>query len=469
VFESITEGFSSAIRKLTGRGVLTEANIDEGLREVRKALLEADVGVKVVKDFIDRVRAKAVGQDVIKSVQPGQQIVKVVHDELIELMGRGDTSLRRAEKPGQPTVIMMCGLQGSGKTTTCGKLARYLQQRYAAKPLLVAADVQRPAAIDQLKVLGESLKIPVYSEAPGWLKGKPVGICKNAVAKAEKDGNDFVILDTAGRLHIDQELMSELQEIRKATGPHNVFLVVDAMTGQDAVNSAKEFDARLPLDGVILTKLDGDARGGAVFSIRAVTGKPVKFVGTGEKLEKLEEFHPDRMATRILGMGDVVTLVEKAQQVISQEEAEDAAAKMFSGAGLTLEDFLKQLQQMKKMGAMKEWLGLIPGMGALMKDVPVDDKDLVAVESIIQSMTREERRDPELLNPSRRVRIAKGCGRSVQDVGKLVKDFQQMQSAFKSFGKMPGLRQMFGKGRKDLEEKMKHHMQQQKVKKRKPF
>jgi len=467
VFESITEGFSSAIRKFTGR-TLTEANIEEGLREVRKALLEADVGVKVVKDFVEKIRAKAVGQDVIKSVQPGQQIVKIVHDELVELMGRGDTSLKRSDKQGQPTIIMMCGLQGSGKTTTCGKLARYLTNK-GFKPLLAAADLQRPAAIEQLKVLGEQLKVPVYAETAGWFKGKPVGVCKAAVAKAEKDGNDFVILDTAGRLHIDQELMSELQEIRAKTQPHNIFLVVDAMTGQDAVNSAKEFDAKLPLDGVILTKMDGDARGGAALSIRAVTGKPVKFVGTGEKLEKLEEFHPDRMATRILGMGDVVSLVEKAQEVISQEDAEDAAAKMFSGVGLTLEDFLKQLQSIKKMGAMKDWIGLIPGMGSLMKDVPVDDKDLVGVESIIQSMTKAERRDPDLINPSRRVRIAKGCGRNVQEITKLLKDFKQMQTAMKGLGQIPGLRQMFGRGRKDLEEKMANLQQQTKVKKKKPF
>jgi signal recognition particle subunit SRP54 len=467
LFESITEGLSGALRKLAGSGRLTEANIEEGLRDVRKALLEADVSFKVVKDFVDRVRAKAIGQEVIKSVQPGQQIVKIVHDELVDLMGAGDSTIKRAAKSGEPTVIMMCGLQGSGKTTTCGKLARYLQGK-GARPMLVAADVQRPAAIDQLKVLGEQLKVPVYAEAPGWMRGKPVGICQRAVKEAEKNQNDFVILDTAGRLHIDAELMSELAEIKKKVEPHNIFLVTDAMTGQDAVNSAKEFNEKLPLDGLILTKLDGDARGGAALSIRAVTGKPVKFVGMGEKLEKLEEFHPDRMATRILGMGDVVTLVEKAQKVISQEEAEDQAAKMLAGAGFTLEDFLRQLQQIKKMGPIREMLALIPGLGSAMKDLPIEDKDLRGIEAIIQSMTKAERLDPDLINPSRRVRIAKGSGKSVQDVSALVKQFKQMQKVFKGLGKMPGIRQMFGSGRRELEEKVKH-IQQTRTKKKKPF
>ncbi|HVY62047.1 MAG TPA: signal recognition particle protein [Planctomycetota bacterium] len=467
MFESITEGLSGALRKLAGPGRLTEANIEDGLRDVRKALLEADVSFKVVKDFIDRIRAKAVGQEVIGSVAPGQQIVKIVHDELVDLMGAGDSSIKRAPKSGEPTVIMMCGLQGSGKTTTCGKLARYLQGK-GHRPLLVAADVQRPAAIDQLKVLGEQLKVPVYSETPGWMRGKPVGICQRAVKEAEKNQNDFVILDTAGRLHIDAELMSELQDVRKKVEPHNVFLVTDAMTGQDAVNSAKEFNDKLPLDGLILTKLDGDARGGAALSIRAVTGKPVKFVGMGEKLDKLEEFHPDRMATRILGMGDVVTLVEKAQKVISQEEAEDQAAKMLAGAGFTLEDFLRQLQQIKKMGPIREMLAMIPGLGSAMKDLPIEDKDLRGIEAIIQSMTRAERLDPDMINPSRRVRIAKGSGKTVQDVSALVKQFKQMQKVFKGIGKMPGIRQMFGSGRKELEEKVKH-IQQTRTKKKKPF
>ncbi|GIW70891.1 MAG: signal recognition particle protein [Planctomycetota bacterium] len=342
MFESITEGLSSALDKLR-RKRLTEANIDEGLREVRQALLAADVNVRVVKDFIARVKERAVGQERIRGIQPGQQIVKIVHDELVRLMGESDTAIRRNPRSGAPTVIMMCGLQGSGKTTTCGKLARYLKQK-GHRPLLVAADVQRPAAVEQLRALGAQLEVPVYSEEPGWRRGKPVGICQRAVQLAEKEQYDFVILDTAGRLHIDRELMEELGEIRARVQPHNVFLVVDAMTGQDAVSSAREFDQQLPLDGVILTKLDGDARGGAALSVRAVTGKPIKFVGTGEKLDKLEEFHPDRMASRILGMGDVVTLVEKAQQVISQEEAERNAAKLLSGAGFTLEDFLGQLR-----------------------------------------------------------------------------------------------------------------------------
>jgi len=467
LFESITEGLSSALKRFVAPGRLTEANIEEGLREVRKALLEADVNVKVVKDFVDRVRAKAIGQEIIRSVQPGQQVVKIVHDELVALMGQGDSSIRRAERSGKPTVIMMCGLQGSGKTTTCGKLARYLQNK-GSKPLLVAADVQRPAAIEQLKVLGAQLGVPVHAEEPGWIRGKPVGICQRAVKKAEADGLDFVILDTAGRLHIDQELMAELGEIRRKVEPQNVFLVTDAMTGQDAVNSAREFNEKLPLDGLILTKLDGDARGGAALSIRAVTGKPVKFVGLGEKLDKLEEFHPDRMATRILGMGDVVTLVEKAQAVISQEDAEDAAAKMIAGEGMSLDDFLKQIQSIKKMGAIREWISLIPGLGSALKDMPLEDKDLVGIEAIIQSMTRAERRNPDVINASRRLRIARGSGKTAQEVAQLIKQFKQTQKMFKGFGKMPGIRQLFGKGRKEFEEKVKH-LQTQRSKKKKPF
>jgi signal recognition particle subunit SRP54 len=464
MFESITESLSKAVRKLARGGRLTEANIDEGLREVRKALLEADVNFKVVKDFIDRVKEKAVGQDLIRSIQPGQQIVKIVYDELVALMGAGDSAIKRA--PSGPTVIMMCGLQGSGKTTTCGKLARYLMNK-GGRPLLVAADVQRPAAIEQLKALGQQLGLPVYAEDPGWLRGKPVGICQRAVKKAEKDGQDFVILDTAGRLHIDQELMAELEEIRRKVEPHNVFLVADAMTGQDAVHSAKEFNERLPLDGLILTKLDGDARGGAALSIRAVTGKPVKFVGTGEKLDKLEEFYPERMASRILGMGDVLTLVEKAQSVLKQEEAEEAALKLLGGDSFTLDDFLKQIQQMKKLGSIRELLSYIPGLGSALKGVEMDERDLVAIESMIQSMTKAERRDPDVIDPSRRVRIAKGSGRSAAEVAGLIKNFKQTQRMFKEMGKSFGIRGLFGKGRKDLEDKLKHLPQ--KTKKKKPF
>jgi signal recognition particle subunit SRP54 len=467
MFESITDGLTTALRKITGRGRLTEENIDEGLREVRKALLEADVNFKVVKDFIDKVKQKAIGQEVLRSITPGQQIVKIVHDELIELMGKGDSAIRRNPVSGQPTVIMMCGLQGSGKTTTCGKLARYLQNR-GGRPMLVAADVQRPAAIEQLKALGRQLGVPVYAEDPGWLRGKPVGICQRAVKEAEKAGCDFVILDTAGRLHIDQELMAELGEIRKKVEPHNIFLVADAMTGQDAVNSAKEFNETLPLDGLILTKLDGDARGGAALSIRAVTGKPVKFVGMGEKLEKLEEFHPDRMASRILGMGDVLTLVEKAQQVLNQDEAEDAALKLLGGDSFTLDDFLKQMQQVKKLGSIRDLLSYIPGLGQAMKGVEMDDKDIVAIESMIQSMTKAERKNPDIINPARRVRIAKGSGRSAADVSGLVKNFKQTQKMFKEMGRAPGIRQLFGKGRKELQDKL-ASIQQHKTKKKKPF
>ncbi len=470
MFESITQSLTSALKKLTGRGRLTESNIDEGLREVRKALLEADVNFKVVKDFVERVKARAVGQDIIRSINPGQQVVKIVHDELVKLMGEADPSIKRNAKPTEPTVIMMCGLQGSGKTTTCGKLAKMLMAK-GGKPMLVAADVQRPAAIEQLKVLGESLKVPVYSEAPGWLRGKPVGICQRAVKQAEKDGRDFVILDTAGRLHIDQELMSELKDIQKKVAPQNVWLVVDALTGQDAVYSAKAFHEQLPLDGVILTKLDGDARGGAALSIRAVTGKPVKFVGVGEKLEKLEEFHPERMASRILGMGDVVTLVEKAQQAIEKEKAEELAGKLLGGESFTLEDFLTHLQGVKKMGKIKDILSLIPGLGSQLKDLDLDDAEIVSIEAMIQSMTKKERKNPDLINPSRRIRIARGSGRTAADVGALLKQFKQTQKMFKEMGKGGGLMRLFGGGgasaKKALEEKLKRGVP--KSKKKKPF
>jgi signal recognition particle subunit SRP54 len=468
VFESITESMTSALDKLRRRR-LTEANIDEGLRDVKKALLAADVNVRVVKDFVKGVKERAVGQKLLDGVQPGQQIVKVVHDELVELMGgQTDDAIARHPKSGSPTVIMMCGLQGAGKTTSCGKLARMLKHK-GHRPLLVAADLQRPAAIEQLKTLGGQLGVPVYAEEPGWMRGKPVKVCQKALKQAEREQNDFVILDTAGRLHIDQELMDELAAIRKKLSPHNVFLVIDSMTGQDAVASAREFDQQLPLDGVILTKLDGDARGGAALSVRAVTGKPIKFVGTGEKLDKLEPFHPERMAGRILGMGDVVSLVEKAQSVISKEDAEDATVKLLSGAGFTLNDFLKQLQSVKKLGPIRNWLGMIPGMGNMMKDMPIDDGEITSIEAMIQSMTKKERINPDQINQGRRMRIARGSGHSAAEVASLLKQFKQVQKVMKDMGKMPGIRNMFGRGRKDLQEKIAQSAATARKKKRKPF
>jgi signal recognition particle subunit SRP54 len=453
VFESITEGLTGALDKLTGRGRLTESNIDDGIREVRRALLTADVNIGVVKRFIASVKEKAVGEKVIKSVDPGQQIVKIVHDELTEIMGEADTAIARAAKSSDPSLIMMLGLQGAGKTTSCGKLARMLKQK-GHRPLLVAADVQRPAAIEQLKQLGLQLDIPVYAEKPGWLRGKPAKICQRALKHAQKEQNDFVILDTAGRLAIDEELMSELKDIKKKLAPHNTFLVCDAMTGQDAVNSAKSFNDAMNIDGVILTKMDGDARGGAALSIRAVTGKPIKFIGVGEKLDKLKPFHPERMAQQILGMGDIVSLVERAQEVIDQDEADKAAVKLLSGASFTFDDFLAQLEQVQKLGPMKEVLGMLPGIGKALKDMPIDDKEINRVKSMVQSMTSDERKNPKLINQSRRRRIARGSGHKVDAVSGLIKEFQRTAKVMQGIGKMPGIRQMFGKGRRDLEAKI---------------
>jgi signal recognition particle subunit SRP54 len=409
------------------------------------ALLEADVSYKVVKEFIAHVTERAVGQEVIRSVTPGQQIVKVVHDELVRLMGPGDRSIPFAQ-PG-PTILMLVGLQGSGKTTTAAKLAKYVQSR-GHSPLLVAADVQRPAAIDQLKVLGERLKIPVYSEATG----RPVRICQNAREFAVQQQRDALILDTAGRLHIDQQLMAELKDITAKIQPHQKYLVCDAMTGQDAVTSAVEFNNQLNLDGVILTKLDGDARGGAALSIKAVTGKPVKFVGVGEKLESLEEFHPERMASRILGMGDVVSLVEKAQQTVSLEQAAQIQEKIRENT-LTLEDFLSQLQQVKKMGPIGDLLKMIPGIGGKIADeeLAAGEDQIVTVEAIIRSMTPGERDDPDIIGGSRKRRIAAGSGTTVQDVNMLLKQFKQMKGMLRQmsqgfFGKrMPKMPGRFGR------------------------
>ncbi len=447
MFEAIANSLEGVFGKLRGKGRLTESNIKDGLHEVRLALLEADVNYKVVKDFIQHVNERAVGEEVIRSIAPGQQIVKIVHDELIKLMGESDTAI--PFKDGEPTTIMLVGLQGSGKTTTAGKLAKTILSK-GRKPLLVAADIQRPAAIEQLKILGQQLDVPVYFESAS----QPVKICKNAVAYAKTNTQDVVIFDTAGRLHIDDELMLELKDIKQKLEPHQIYFVCDSMTGQDAVNSAKEFNNQLGFDGVILTKLDGDTRGGAALSIRSVTGKPIKFVGIGEKLDRLEEFHPDRMASRILGMGDVVSLVERAQQAIDLEEAQKLSRKIQDDT-LSLDDFLMQLQQIKKMGPIKEVLGMIPGLGNKLDGLNVDEKQLQRVEAIIRSMTIEERVSPDMVNGSRRQRVANGSGTTVQDVNQLLKQFRSMKKMMKHFkGNEKGLKKMgllskglpFGKG-----------------------
>lgn len=430
MFESITENLQNALRKLRGRGRLTEKSIEDGLRGVRTALLQADVNFRVVKDFISKVKEAAVGEEVLKSVSPGQQIIKIVYDELVSLMGPKDTVLKFSKKG--PTVIMMAGLQGSGKTTTCGKFAKLLVKK-GHHPLLVAADVQRPAAVEQLKVLGKELNIPVYSEDGG----RPPKICKRSVSFAKENGRDMIILDTAGRLHIDRELMAELKEITDQVSPHNIFLVCDAMTGQDAVNSAKEFNDQIQLDGIILTKLDGDARGGAALSVKAVTGRPIQYVGIGERLDDLEEFFPDRMAGRILGMGDIVSLVEKAQETLDKEEAEKAAEKLLTNT-FTLEDFLDQFQQIKKLGPIKNLLSHLPGMDAQLKEMDLDEKEFTKIEAIIQSMTFEERIHPEIIDISRRNRIARGSGTSTHDVSDLLKQFRQMRKMMKNISQMGG-------------------------------
>ncbi len=428
MFEDLTTKLEGIFKKLRGRGKLTESNIKDALKEVRRALLEADVNYKVVKDFINQVEAKAIGQEVLRSITPGQQVIKVVYEELIGLLGKTRTEVNFSQKP--PTAFMLVGLQGSGKTTACGKLARYYRKR-GRFPLLVAADVYRPAAVDQLKILGKSLNLPVFSS-----NKKPVKICEDSIGQAKKDGKDLLIIDTAGRLHIDEPLMQELLEIKKAISPQEIILVADAMTGQDAVNIAKTFEEKIGLDGIFLTKMDGDARGGAALSIRAVTGKPIKFVGTGEKLDALEMFFPDRMASRILGMGDVVSLVEKAEETISLEEAERLEKKLRKEA-FTLEDFYNQLQQIKRMGPLDSILGMIPGLGGkVMKGLKIDDKAMARVEAMINSMTKEERLKPHIIDGSRRKRVAKGSGTSVQDVNKLLKQFFMMQKMIKNLGKM---------------------------------
>ena len=424
MFESLGDRLQSAIDKIKGYGKITEDNISEVTREIRLALLEADVNYKVVKEFIANVKEKALGEEVAKSLKPGEMFVKILKDELVELLGGEKKELNLN---GNPAVLMLVGLQGTGKTTMIGKLGLLLRKKYHKKPLLVACDVYRPAAIDQLKQLGRELNIEVYSEG----KGNPVEISNNAIKYAKENKFDYVLIDTAGRLHIDENLMEELQAIESSVHPEEVLLVVDAMTGQDAINVIEGFNNKLNLTGAILTKLDGDTRGGAALSIRHLTNVPIKFVGVSEKMDGIEEFYPERMATRILGMGDIMTMLEKAESVIDEEEAMKAAKKMQKG-NFDLEDFLSQMNQIKKLGPLENLLKMLPGAKKMgLNDVKINPKDMAHVEAIIQSMTPEERRHPEILKASRKVRIAKGSGRSVEEVNRLLKQFEEMKKMMK--------------------------------------
>ncbi|MBR5534758.1 MAG: signal recognition particle protein [Ruminiclostridium sp.] len=440
-FEGLTEKLSSAFKKLRNKGRLTEADVKEAMREIRLALLEADVSYKVVKDFIKGVTEKAVGAEVLESLTPGQAIVKIVNQELVDLMGGSSAKITIASQP--PTVVMMVGLQGAGKTTNCAKLAGLMRKQNGKRPLLAACDIYRPAAIQQLKVVGEQLNIPVFEMG----QENPVTIAKEAIEHAKKHGNDMVFLDTAGRLHVDETLMAELQAIKEAVNPTEILLVVDAMIGQDAVNAAKAFDDALDIDGVVLTKLDGDARGGAALSIKAVTGKPIKFVGMGEKLDNIEVFHPDRMASRILGMGDVLSLIEKAEQQFDMQKAQELAEKLKKNR-FTLQDYYDQLVQVKSMGSVEELLGMMPGMNAkALEGATINEKALAHTEAIILSMTPQERENPSILNSSRKKRIAAGCGLQVVSVNRLLKEYEMMQQMTKQMSKMAGKRRKgkFGK------------------------
>ena len=441
-FEGLSEKLSAAFKKLRGKGRLSEADVKEAMREIRLALLEADVSFKVVKQFVAQVTEKAVGADVLEALSPAQQIVKIVDQELTDLMGGSAAKLTIASKP--PTVVMMVGLQGAGKTTNGAKLAGLMKKQNGKRPLLAACDIYRPAAIQQLEVVGSQLDIPVFQMG----QTDPVDIAKAAVEHAVRHGNDMVFLDTAGRLHVDEELMDELRSIKAAVEPTEILLVVDAMIGQDAVNAAKAFDDALDIDGVLLTKLDGDARGGAALSIKAVTGKPIKFVGVGEKLDQIEVFHPDRMASRILGMGDMLSLIEKAEQNFDQKKALELQEKLRKNK-FTLTDFYDQMKQLKNMGSLTEIAGMLPGVKASdLEGASMDEKLLQRMEAIILSMTPAEREDPKLLNSSRKKRIAAGSGSQVVDVNRLLKQFEMLQAMTKQFtgGKMPkNLRKMMGK------------------------
>ena len=424
MFDSLSNKLESAFKLLKGHGKITEINVAETLKEVRRALLDADVNFKIAKEFTNRVKEKAIGQKVLTSLQPGQLMVKIVKDELTELMGSSAAEMDLAAKP---SIILMSGLQGSGKTTFSGKLALYLKNKKKKKPLLVACDVYRPAAIDQLGVLGERIDVPVFSDRE---EKNPVKIAQAAIIQAKKENNDVVIIDTAGRLAVDEVLMKEISDIHQTVKPEQTLFVVDAMTGQDAVNTAKAFHDILNFDGVILTKLDGDTRGGAALSIKSVVNKPIKFIGTGEKMEALDIFYPERMADRILGMGDVVSLVERAQEQFDQEQARKISKKIAKNQ-FGFDDFLSQIQQVKKMGNMKDLVGMIPGAGKMMGDVAIDDDSFKHIEAIIGSMTPKERSQPNLLNHSRKNRIAKGSGRDINEVNQLIKQFGQMSKMMK--------------------------------------
>ena len=439
-FEGLSEKLNETFKRLRGKGRLTESDVRTGLREVRLALLEADVSYKVVKDFIAKVTERCVGSDVLESLTPAQQIVKIVNQELTELMGGSNARLSSASKG--PTVVMMVGLQGAGKTTNCAKLAGHMRRQYGKRPLLVACDVYRPAAITQLQVVGKQLDIPVFEMG----QGDPVRIAREALKYAADHGNDLVFLDTAGRLHIDEQLMDELKNIKANIHPNEILLVVDALTGQDAVNAATAFDEALGIDGVLLTKLDGDARGGAALSIRAATGKPIKFVGTGEKLDMIEPFHPERMASRILGMGDMLTFIEKAEQQYDEKQAKKLEEKLRKNR-LTLSDYLDQMEQLQKMGDLSQIASMLPGnLGKGLDASRIDEKQMAHSKAIIQSMTPRERENPQILNASRKRRIAAGCGLEVVDVNRLLKSFEALQQLTKSLtkGKMRGMGAMMG-------------------------
>jgi signal recognition particle subunit SRP54 len=435
MFNNLSEKLDKAFHILKGHGKITEVNVAETLKEVRKALLDADVNFKIAKDFTTRVKDKAIGQNVLTTLQPGQLMVKIVKDELVELMG-GETA--GVNLSGNPTIILMSGLQGSGKTTFSGKLANYLKSKKGKNPLLVACDVYRPAAITQLHVVGEQIGVEVYSEPENK---NPVAIAQNALKFAKEKNKNLIIIDTAGRLAVDEVMMTEIANIHKAIQPHETLFVVDSMTGQDAVNTAKTFNDVLNFDGVVLTKLDGDTRGGAALSIKSVVDKPIKFIGTGEKMDAIDVFHPDRMADRILGMGDVISLVERAQEQYDEEEARKIAKKIAKNQ-FGFDDFLKQIQQIKKMGSMKDLVGMIPGAGKMMKDVEIDDNAFKGIEAIIHSMSPKERQEPSIINASRKARIAKGAGTNIQEVNQLMKQFDQMSKMMKMMQNPEGKRQM---------------------------
>ena len=435
MFESLSEKLEGALKEVSGQGRINELNIASTMREIRRALLDADVNYQVARDFTERIKEKALGEKVLTSVSPGQQLVKLVYDELVHFMGGEHVGITVAQKP--PTVILVAGLQGSGKTTFCGKLAAYFK-RQGRSPILAAADVYRPAAVDQLKKLASTIKVPVYAiEEDGAPVQDAVRVAREAVSEARRTARDILIIDTAGRLHVDERMMTEVADIKDAVNPDEILFVVDSMTGQDAVNTAREFNERLDFDGVVLTKLDGDTRGGAALSIRSVVEKPIKFASTGEKLDALTEFFPDRMAQRILGMGDVVSFVEKAQEQFDEKQAENLRRKIRS-QDFDLADFYEQLQKIKKMGSLRDLMGMIPGIGRQIKDLDVDDDAFRHIEALIMSMTPEERRNPELINGSRRRRIATGAGVEVRDVNQLLKQFHEMKKMMKTMSKLMG-------------------------------